>query len=167
MIFNKVDLKSVNAMLGTSAERFDELSMAIDGAWVNMGSLSESLSDVGLDLTTMQGKLGKLGISEKAFSDILKTSGGNAETFAGALLEAADAGTSQADIISALGGNLEELYRSTELRQAAELGAAAVAENLPAAVERAYALADRIHFDNACCRRDIGRRAMKALEEKK
>ena len=108
-IFNKVDLKSVNAMLGTSAERFDELSMAIDGAWVNMGSLSESLSDVGLDLTTMQGKLGKLGISEKAFSDILKTSGGNAETFAGALLEAADAGTSQADIISALGGNLEEL----------------------------------------------------------
>ena len=47
------------------------------------------------------------------------------------------------------------------------LGAAAVAENLPAAVERAYALADRIHFDNACCRRDIGRRAMKALEEKK
>lgn len=108
-IFNKVDLKSVNAMLGTSAERFDELSMAIDGAWVNMGSLSESLSDVGLDLTTMQGKLGKLGISEKAFSDILKTSGGIAETFAGALLEAADAGTSQADIISALGGNLEEL----------------------------------------------------------
>ena len=47
------------------------------------------------------------------------------------------------------------------------LGAAAVAENLPAAVERAYALADRIHFDNAYCRRDIGRRAMKALEEKK
>ena len=45
--------------------------------------------------------------------------------------------------------------------------AAAVAENLPAAVERAYALADRIHFDNAYCRRDIGRRAMKALEEKK
>lgn len=108
-IFNKVDLKSVNAMLGTSAERFGELGAAIDGAWVNMGSLSESLSDVGLDLTTMQGKLGKLGISEKAFSDILKTSGGNAENFAGALLEAADAGTSQADIISALGGNLEEL----------------------------------------------------------
>ena len=47
------------------------------------------------------------------------------------------------------------------------LGAAAVAENLSAAVERAYALAGRIHFDNAYCRRDIGRRAMKALEEKK
>ena len=43
----KVDLKSVNAMLGTSAERFDELGAAIDGAWVNMDSLSDSLSDVG------------------------------------------------------------------------------------------------------------------------
>ena len=44
------------------------------------------------------------------------------------------------------------------------LGAAAVAGNLPAAVEKAYALADRIHFDNAYCRRDIGRRALKALK---
>ncbi len=47
------------------------------------------------------------------------------------------------------------------------LGAAAVAETLPAAIDRAYALADRIHFDNAFCRRDIGRRALEALEEKK
>lgn len=108
-IFNKNDLKSVNALLATSAERWDELGLSIDGAWVNMGSLSESLSDVGLDLTAMQGNLGKLGISEKAFSDILKTSGGDAEQFADALLEAADAGVSQADIISTLGGNLEDL----------------------------------------------------------
>ncbi|MDE6880830.1 MAG: phosphoribosylamine--glycine ligase [Oscillospiraceae bacterium] len=47
------------------------------------------------------------------------------------------------------------------------LGATAVADDLPAAVERAYALADRVHFDNAYCRRDVGQRAMKALEEKK
>ena len=46
------------------------------------------------------------------------------------------------------------------------LGAAAVAEDLPSAVERAYALAGRIHFDNAFCRRDIGRRALRALEDK-
>ena len=44
------------------------------------------------------------------------------------------------------------------------LGATAVAENLPAAIERAYALADRIRFDNAYCRRDIGRRALEALQ---
>ncbi len=47
------------------------------------------------------------------------------------------------------------------------LGAAAVAEDLPAAIGKAYALVDRIHFDNAFCRRDIGQRALKALEEKK
>ena len=46
------------------------------------------------------------------------------------------------------------------------LGAAAVAEDLPSAVKRAYALAGRIHFDNAFCRRDIGRRALRALEDK-
>lgn len=108
-IFNKTDLKSVNAMLATSAERWDELGTAIDGAWYNMGSLSESLSDVGLDLTTMQGSLGKLGISEKAFSDILSTSGGNAEDFASALLEAADAGVTQEDVLKALGGDLGNL----------------------------------------------------------
>ena len=44
------------------------------------------------------------------------------------------------------------------------LGAAAVASDLPGAVERAYALADRIHFDNAFCRRDIGQRALEALQ---
>ena len=47
------------------------------------------------------------------------------------------------------------------------LGAVAVADTLPAAVEKAYSLADRIRFDNAFCRRDIGRRALKALEEKR
>ena len=47
------------------------------------------------------------------------------------------------------------------------LGASAVAEDLPAAIEKAYALADRIRFENAFCRRDIGQRALKALEEKK
>ena len=47
------------------------------------------------------------------------------------------------------------------------LGAAAVASDLPGAVERAYALADRIHFDNAFCRRDIGRRALAAMKEGK
>jgi len=46
------------------------------------------------------------------------------------------------------------------------LGAVAVADTLPDAVNNAYTLADKIHFDNAFCRRDIGKRALKALEEK-
>ena len=42
------------------------------------------------------------------------------------------------------------------------LGAVARADDLPAAVGKAYALADRIHFENKYLRRDIGQRALKA-----
>ncbi len=42
------------------------------------------------------------------------------------------------------------------------LGAVARAETLPAAIEKAYALAEKIHFDNAYYRRDIGQRALNA-----
>ena len=43
------------------------------------------------------------------------------------------------------------------------LGAVAVGDDLRQAVTAAYDLADRIHFDNAFCRRDIGRRALEEL----
>ena len=42
------------------------------------------------------------------------------------------------------------------------LGAVARAETLPAAIEKAYALAEKIHFDNAYYRKDIGQRALQA-----
>ena len=44
------------------------------------------------------------------------------------------------------------------------LGVTAVAPTLSEALERAYAAADRIEFQNAYCRRDIGRRALAAKE---
>ncbi|MBQ7598155.1 MAG: phosphoribosylamine--glycine ligase [Clostridia bacterium] len=45
------------------------------------------------------------------------------------------------------------------------LGVTATANTLPEAITQAYALADEIHFDNAFYRRDIGKRALRALEE--
>ena len=45
------------------------------------------------------------------------------------------------------------------------LGAVARAATLPAAIEKAYALAARIRFDNAFYRKDIGQRALQATEE--
>ena len=45
------------------------------------------------------------------------------------------------------------------------LGCTAVAESLPLAIEKAYALADQVKFENAFCRRDIGQRALRAKEE--
>lgn len=40
------------------------------------------------------------------------------------------------------------------------LGVTATAATLECAVNKAYSYADRIHFDNAYCRRDIGKRAL-------
>ena len=45
------------------------------------------------------------------------------------------------------------------------LGCTAVAETLPEAIEEAYAVAEQVKFENAFCRRDIGRRALQALAE--
>ena len=45
------------------------------------------------------------------------------------------------------------------------LGATAVDSTLASAIEGAYALVSRIGFENAFYRRDIGARAMKAMEE--
>jgi len=42
------------------------------------------------------------------------------------------------------------------------LGATAVADSLEKAIADAYAMVDRIHFDNAYFRKDIGQRALQA-----
>ena len=44
------------------------------------------------------------------------------------------------------------------------LGATAVADNLPAAIDAAYKLVEQIHFDNAYYRHDIGAKALLAKE---
>ena len=45
------------------------------------------------------------------------------------------------------------------------LGAVSVRPTLKQAIDGAYDLVERIHFDNAFCRRDIGQRALAAKEE--
>ena len=45
------------------------------------------------------------------------------------------------------------------------LGATATADSLDGAVKGAYALVDRIKFENAYYRHDIGARALAALED--
>lgn len=46
------------------------------------------------------------------------------------------------------------------------LGCTAVADNLSLAVKNAYEIVKKVHFDNAYYRKDIGAKALKALEEK-
>jgi len=47
------------------------------------------------------------------------------------------------------------------------IGLTAVEDTLEKAIESAYKLVDKVHFDNAFYRHDIGQRAMKAFEEVK
>jgi len=44
------------------------------------------------------------------------------------------------------------------------LGVTATADTLPRAIEEAYRLTEEIKFENAYCRRDIGQKALAALE---
>ena len=43
------------------------------------------------------------------------------------------------------------------------LGCTAVAQDLPSAIKAAYEITEKVHFDNAYCRKDIGAKALKAL----
>ena len=56
-IFNKVDLKAVNALLGTSAERFDELAGYIENCDGAAADMAETMSD------NLQGDIDKLSSS--------------------------------------------------------------------------------------------------------
>ena len=47
------------------------------------------------------------------------------------------------------------------------IGLTAVADSLGEAIEKSYKLVEKVHFDNAFFRRDIGQRAMRAFEEVK
>ena len=63
-IFNKVDLKSVNALLGTSSERFDELSGYISNCSGAAAQMAATMDDnLKGDLTIMQSALEGLGIA--------------------------------------------------------------------------------------------------------
>ncbi len=44
------------------------------------------------------------------------------------------------------------------------LGCTATAEDLPSAIEAAYKVVEKVHFENAYCRKDIGAKALKALK---
>ena len=45
------------------------------------------------------------------------------------------------------------------------LGVVAVADTLRNAIDGAYEYAEKVKFENGFCRRDIGKRALEAIEE--
>ncbi len=74
-IFNKVDLKGVNALLGTSAERFDELSGYIDNCSGAAAQMAKTMDDnLQGDLTILGSTLEGLGIAAyEKFQEPMRT----------------------------------------------------------------------------------------------
>lgn len=153
-IFNKVDLKSVNALLANSGERFDELSgyMAdCDGAAANMAdTMNNNLQG---SVTILQSALEGLGISvyeqmEEPLKEAVKVGNGYIDELSAALKENGPDG-----LVAALGQILADIaLRAAEFApQLIELAvqlikelAQGIIDNLPELIEAAGKIADAI-----------------------
>ena len=93
-IFNKVDLKSVNALLGTSTERWNELSDAIDNSTGAMQSMADvQLDNLEGDITLLQSAMEGLGITAyESVSDPLRDAVQAITEFVGEVADAFAAG---------------------------------------------------------------------------
>ena len=108
-IFNKTDLAAINALIGTSADRWSELQSSIDSAWYVADSLNEQLSKWGINLDSVKSNMESLGVSSESFDRILSQSGGNADLFADMLFEATNEGVAFDEVVQALGGSMDHL----------------------------------------------------------
>lgn len=153
-IFNKVDLKSVNALLANSGERFDELSGYIadcDGAAANMAdTMNNNLQG---SVTILQSALEGLGISvyeqmEEPLKEAVKVGNGYIDELSAALKENGPDG-----LVAALGQILADIaLRAAEFApQLIELAvqlikelAQGIIDNLPELMDAAGEIADAI-----------------------
>lgn len=111
-IFNKTDLSSINALLGTTSDRWEELSQEINGAWYTSQGLSKAFDDVigyNVDFEEFSHSFENIGISADNVKWALDESGGSAELFADLLWETADAGVDLEDILQAMPMDVDEL----------------------------------------------------------
>lgn len=146
-IFNKVDLKGVNALLGTSAERFDELSGYIDDCSGAAAQMAATMDDnLKGDLTIMQSALEGLGIAAyEKFQEPMRTAVQEVTNYIGDLSNSVTSGrlgesleklaVSFGDFVSAAG----ELV-SDKILPAAVNGMAWLAENAQTLLEVAVPL---------------------------
>jgi TP901 family phage tail tape measure protein len=104
-IFNKQDIAAVNALLDTSADRYDELAVEIQGAWIASKNFTNGFK--GTHLQAYQERLAAVGVSVEDFEKLLKKSGGNAGAFVEEL--SAISGLEVNEVLQAMGTNLNML----------------------------------------------------------
>lgn len=113
-MFNKTDLASIQALVGTTSERFAELNTEIKGAWYTSESLDEKLKSIGLSMSDAESNLSQLGITSKEFQRALNSSEGEAGALVSSLLNMAEQGTSTGDVVNALGGDMLALQTAMD-----------------------------------------------------
>lgn len=114
-IFNKTDLSSINALLSTTSDRWDELEQEINGAWYTSQGLTKAFDEVigyNGDLESFAQSFAGLGLSADTVKWALDSSGGSAEQFVENLGEAVDAGISLDDIINAMPMEVGQLQKA-------------------------------------------------------
>lgn len=104
-IFNKQDIAAVNALLDTSADRYDELAVEINGAWIASKNFENGFK--GTHLQAYQDRLAAAGVSVEDFEKLLKKSGGNAGAFVEEL--SAISGLDVNEVLQTMGTNLSML----------------------------------------------------------
>ena len=111
--FNAAHLKSINALLGTEGERWDDLMSQIDGSWYTIDTINDSLKSLGkgMSIEKLEKDFTKFGVSTEEFSEALGKSGGDAENFANMLIEASDGSLTMDEATNLLGGDLESLQK--------------------------------------------------------
>lgn len=109
--FNARDLKNVQALLGTTSERWDELTGNIERAWYTNETLNASLLKLGTGkgLSKLKEDFETAGISGEKFDKLLGKSGGDAEDFANRLVKASKGSLTLQDVTKMLGGDLDKL----------------------------------------------------------
>lgn len=115
-MFNKTDLASVEALLGTEAERFGELARGIKAAGFNLDSFKSSFKDLGGNFDQIQtavNALGDVNLTDN-LPRYLEWCEGDAQKLAEAMYEDSDASTSYNDIVNALGGDLNVLQQALD-----------------------------------------------------
>lgn len=109
-MFNVRDVASAQALLNTDEERWNEVAEAIENAGFSLTSFGEQVQkNLGTSLDDIRAKFSDMGVSSEEFDTALKNANGDAQQFMQAMLASTQQGTSYNDILSAMGGSLDNL----------------------------------------------------------
>ena len=105
-LFNARDVAAVQALLGTTAERWEELGNAVSTSEVDVAQFKKGLSSLGGNFSKVEQNLKKLGVGAGTFNDILRASYGDSTAVVDAIADVIGETEDYDKIVQALGGDM-------------------------------------------------------------